>query len=118
LHEQGCEVWAVSSSNEWVIRAGVRQFDIPENRILATKAELEDGIVTGRVIRVPCGPGKVEALHEVAGRDMDAAFGNSRWDKEMLASARHPFAVNPNPDLQATARKRGWIVYFPDGTRR
>jgi phosphoserine phosphatase len=35
LREQGCEIWAVSSSNEWVIRAGMKQFDIPENRILA-----------------------------------------------------------------------------------
>ena len=24
LHEEGCEVWAVSSSNEWVIRAGMK----------------------------------------------------------------------------------------------
>ena len=117
LHEQGCQVWAVSSSNEWVIRVGLRQFDIPENRILATKAELEDGIVTDRVVRVPSGPGKVRALREVAGRGVDAAFGNSRWDKEMLAWARHPFAINPHPDLEATARERGWRIYFPNGTR-
>ena len=49
---------------------------------------------------------------------MDAAFGNSRWDSEMLAMAKHAFAVNPNPDLEATAREQGWTIYFPDGTRR
>lgn len=118
LQQQGCQVWAVSSSNEWVIRAGLRQFDIPEDRILATKAELENGIVTDQVVRVPCGPGKVLALREVAGRDADAAFGNSRWDKEMLASASHPFAINPQADLETTARLRGWRIYFPDGTQR
>src|SRR5271165_5133018 len=30
LHEKGCEIWAVSSSNEWVIRAGMKQSGISE----------------------------------------------------------------------------------------
>src|ERR1700756_894567 len=42
LHEQGCEIWAVSSSNEWVIRAGMKEFGIPYDRILAAKVELEN----------------------------------------------------------------------------
>jgi len=118
LQENGCEVWAVSSSNEWVIRAGMKPFGIPENRILAAQAELEDGIVTGRLVRVPSGQGKPQALREVVGKAVDAAFGNSRWDTEMLAVARHPFVINPNPDLEATARERRWPIYFPDGTAR
>jgi phosphoserine phosphatase len=116
LHEQGCEIWAVSSSNEWVIRAGVKQFDIPENRILAAKVEIENGIVTDRLVRVPSGPGKPEALREVVGKDIEAAFGNSRWDLEMLAIAKHAFAVNPNPDLEAAAQRHRWNIYFPGGT--
>jgi len=115
LHEQGCEIWVVSSSNEWVIRAGMKQFGIPEERILAAKVEVENGIVTDRLVRVPSGPGKPQALREVAGKRMDAAFGNSRWDEDMLAAAVHGFAVNPNPDLEAAARERGWTVYFPEG---
>jgi phosphoserine phosphatase len=118
LMERGCEVWAVSSSNEWVIRAGMKQFGIPEDRILATKPVLENGMVTDRLVRIPAGPGKAQALREIAKKDIDAAFGNSRFDTEMLALARHPFAINPNPDLEATARARGWTVYFPDGTGR
>jgi len=118
LQESGCEVWAVSSSNEWVIRAGMKPFGIPENRILAARAELEDGIVTDRLVQVPSGAGKPEALREVVGKQIDAAFGNSRWDTEMLAVARHPFVINPNPDLEATARERRWPIYFPDGTAR
>jgi phosphoserine phosphatase len=35
----------------------------------------------------------------------------------MLAMAKHSFAVNPNPDLEAVARKFGWQIYFPEGTR-
>lgn len=117
LRQNGCDVWAVSSSNEWVIRAGMKHFGIPENRILAANVELDDGIVTDRLIRVPSGSGKPEALREVVRKDVDAAFGNSRWDTEMLALAKHAFAVNPNPDLESTAREQGWRVYFPEGTR-
>ena len=117
LHEDGCEIWAVSSSNEWVIRAGMKQFGVEADRILAAKVEVDNGVVTDRLVRVPSGPGKPAALREVAGKNIDGAFGNSRWDADMLAFATHGFAVNPNPDLEAAARERGWTVYFPEGTR-
>jgi phosphoserine phosphatase len=117
LHGNGCEIWAVSSSNEWVIRAGMRAFGISDDRILAAKVELENGVVTDRLVRVPSGPGKPKALREVVGKEIDAAFGNSRWDADMLAIAKHAFAVNPNPDLEEAARQSGWTIYFPDGTR-
>ena len=117
LQENGCEVWAVSSSNEWVIRAGMKYFGIPESRILAAKVELDGGTITDRLIRVPSGNGKPEALREVVKREIDVAFGNSRWDTEMLAMAKHAVAVNPNPELEATARERGWQIYFPEGRR-
>ena len=116
LEENGCETWAVSSSNEWVIRAGMKHFGIPESRILAAKVELDRGVATNRLIRVPSGAGKPEALRENVGKEIDAAFGNSRWDAEMLVMAKHAIAVNPNPDLEATARERGWRIYFPQGT--
>jgi phosphoserine phosphatase len=117
LHETGCEVWAVSSSNEWVIRAGMKAFAISDDRILAAKPVIESGIVTDRLVRMPSGPGKAQALREIVRKEVDAAFGNSRWDTEMLAVARHPFAINPGPDLEAISRQRGWTVYFPEGTR-
>ena len=117
LQENGCEVWAVSSSNEWVIRAGMKHFRIPESRILAAKVEVDDGIVTDRLIRVPSGHGKPQALREVVKKEIEAAFGNSRWDTEMLATAKHAFAVNPTPDLESVARAQGWQIYFPEGTR-
>ncbi|MGA9507322.1 MAG: haloacid dehalogenase-like hydrolase [Candidatus Sulfotelmatobacter sp.] len=116
LREAGCEVWAVSSSNEWVIRAGMKYFDIPETHILAAKVERDRGIATDRLIRVPSGSGKPDALREIVKKEIDVAFGNSRWDVEMLAMAKHAVAVNPNPDLEATATERGWQIYFPEGT--
>jgi phosphoserine phosphatase len=114
LQDGGCEVWAVSSTNEWVIRAAMKHVGIPGDRILAAAVEIDNAIVTDRLIRVPSGPGKPKAIHDVIGRRPDAAFGNSRWDAEMLAIAIHAFAVNPNPDLAQLALDRGWKIYFPD----
>jgi phosphoserine phosphatase len=114
LRQLGCDVWAVSSTNEWVIRAGMKFFGIPQDRILAAAVEIENGVVTDRLVRVPTGAGKPAAIRAVIGKEPDAAFGNSRWDTEMLALARHAFAVNPNPDLEKTAQERGWTVYWPD----
>jgi len=117
LTENGCQVWAVSSSNEWVIRAGMKQFGIGEDRILAAKAGTKNGMVTDRLVRLPSGPGKRRALEGAVKKNVDAAFGNSRWDTEMLAMARHPFVINPNADLERIAKQHGWTIYFPDGTR-
>jgi phosphoserine phosphatase len=113
LLEQGCDVWAVSSSNEWIIRAAMRHFGIARDHILATSVEIENMRVTDRLVRVPSGEGKPEAIRDVMRKIPDVAFGNSRWDAEMLEMARHPFAINANPQLEQIARKRGWRLYFP-----
>jgi phosphoserine phosphatase len=118
LRADGCDVWAVSSSNEWVIRAGLKAFGITEDRILATKIVVENGVITDRLVRIPSGPGKPMALREVVSKEIDAAFGNSRWDAEMLAVAKNGFAVNPTSELEAAARQHGWAIYFPEGTRK
>jgi HAD superfamily phosphoserine phosphatase-like hydrolase len=117
LQAQGCDVWAVSSTNEWVIRAAMRHFGIARDHVLAAAVAIDDRKVTDRLVRVPSGDGKPRVIREVVKRDPDAAFGNSRWDIDMLAIARHPFAVNPNADLEETAQQRGWSIYFPDGTQ-
>lgn len=114
LRDTGCDVWAISSSNQWVIRAGMRYFGIPWNRILTAEAVVENGVVMDRLVRIPSGPGKVEAIREVVGKTPECAFGNSIWDREMLAISRHPFAINPSPELKKHALESGWTVYQPD----
>jgi phosphoserine phosphatase len=118
LAGQGCDVWAVSSTNEWVIRAAMRHFGIARDHVLAASVAIDHMRVTDRLLRIPSGDGKPKAIREVVRKDLDAAFGNSRWDADMLAIARHPFAINPNPDLEAMARERGWGLYFPGTTGR
>ena len=118
LQDQGCDVWAVSSTNEWVIRAAMRHFGIPRDHVLAAAVKISKMRITGRLIRIPSGDGKPKALRKAVKKKLDAAFGNSRWDADMLAIARYPFAVNPNPDLEAMARERNWTVYFPEDASR
>jgi len=114
LQGSGCEVWAVSSTNEWVIRAAMKHFGIDERKILAASVKIESGRITDQLVRVPSGEGKPRAIRDVIKKDPHAAFGNSRWDADMLAIARHGFAVNPNPDLESTAQARGWTIYWPE----
>jgi phosphoserine phosphatase len=117
-----CEVWAVSSSNQWIIRSGMRYFGIPENRILSAEVAIESTptgrTITDRLIRVPSGPGKPEAIRATLKSSpenrSDCAFGNAIWDREMLALSKHPYAINPNPDLREIAIANGWTVYQPE----
>jgi phosphoserine phosphatase len=113
LLASGCDVWAVSSSSQWIIRSGMRSFGIAQNRILSAEVAVENGIITDRLVRVPSGPGKAEALRSVLTSPPDCAFGNAIWDLEMLALSKHAFAVNPNPNLKEVATSRGWSVYQP-----
>jgi phosphoserine phosphatase len=114
LQMAGCEIWAVSSTNEWVIRAAMKYFHIREDNVLAASVQIDEGTITDRLVRVPSGPGKPRAIREVIKRVPDAVFGNSRWDADMLEMARTAYAINPNPDLEEMARARGWTVYFPE----
>ena len=113
LADQGCEIWAVSSTNNWVIEAGVRRFGIPSERVIAASVVVENGVATDRLVRVPTDEGKAAAIQEVIRRVPDVVFGNSMHDAAMLELAKHPFAINPNPDLLDFAGERSWPVYQP-----
>jgi len=116
LASQGCDIWAVSSTNNWVVEAGVERFGIAPDRVLAACVHLNDGHVSDRLIRVPTDELKAVAIREVIGKPVDAVFGNSVHDQAMLEIAKYPFCVNPNPDLEQVARERGWPVYWPAGS--
>lgn len=117
LAETGCELWAISSTNEWVVRAGVKRFGIPAENVLAAAVYIENGLATDRLVRVPSGPAKATAIREVIGRQVEAVFGNSIHDLAMLEVTGHAVAVNPNPDLEKIAEKKNWKIYWPEGTR-
>lgn len=117
LRDSGCDLWAISSTNDWVVREAVKRFGISPNRVLAACVHTENGCATDRLIRVPTDERKAEAIHEFLPRTPDAVFGNSMHDFQMLELAGRAFAINPNPDLRKVARERGWIVYQPEKRR-
>jgi phosphoserine phosphatase len=113
LRESGVELWAVSSTNKWVVAEGVREFGIPENRVLAAEAAVKNGVITSELVDVPTGEGKAEALKRVGLAHPDAVFGNSIHDLAMLEIAAHPFAVNPSAGLLEVITSRGWGYFQP-----
>ena len=113
LREAGVELWAVSSTNRWVVAEGVRDFGIPKERILAADVQVKDGIITSELIDVPTDEAKAVALRRVGLPAPDAVFGNSIHDLAMLEIARNPFPVNPSPALLEAAAKRGWGYFRP-----
>lgn len=113
LRANGVELWAVSSTNRWVIAEGVRDFGIPEEHILAAEVRVVHGLITSEIVHVPTGPGKAEALKRVDMAAPDAVFGNSVHDLAMLQLARNPFPVNPSPALLEAAAKKGWGYFRP-----
>jgi len=113
LRKSGVALWAVSSTNRWVVSEGVRDFGIPGDQILAASVQVENGIITSKIVDVPTDEAKATALQRVGLPNPDAVFGNSIHDLAMLEIARHPFPVNPSPALLEAATKRGWGYFRP-----
>jgi phosphoserine phosphatase len=117
LRGKGVDIWAVSSTNNWVIEEGVQRFGIPPERVLAARVEVKNGVVTDVLRDVPTDEGKVAALRSVGVTAPDAVFGNSVHDAAMLAIARRAFPVNPTPELVERCAQEGWPVYYPASVR-
>jgi phosphoserine phosphatase len=117
LQARGTDIWAVSSTNDWVIEEGVRRFDIPADRVLSARVRSDNGIITNTLIDVPTDQGKVDSLARVGVTTPDAVFGNSVHDAAMLAIARRAFPVNPTPALLERSAAESWPVYYPASVR-
>jgi phosphoserine phosphatase len=114
LQARKTDIWAVSSTNNWVIEDGVRRFNIPASRVLAAEVRVRDGRITSELIDTPTGPGKVEALRRVGVTAPDAVFGNSIHDEAMLDIGKRAYPVNPSPALAEIAGRKGWAVFYPE----
>ena len=113
IRRAGIEIWAVSSTNRWVIVEGLRDFGIPKERILAAEVRVKDGIISSEIVDVPTDEAKAAALKRIGLPTPDAVFGNSIHDLAMLEMARCPFPVNPSPALKDVAAKKGWGYFRP-----
>lgn len=113
LQAAGVELWAVSSTNRWVIDEGVRPFGIPAERILAAEVAVKDGLITSELVDVPTDEGKAASLRRVGLSRPDVVFGNSIHDLAMLEIAKLAVPVNPSPALLENAARHGWAYFQP-----
>ncbi len=113
LQAQGVVLWAVSSTNNWLIEDAVEHFGIPATRVLAARVRVTNGLITEELLDVPTDEGKVQSLARVGVDRPGAVFGNSIHDAAMLAIAQHPFVVNPTAALGELAAAKGWPVFQP-----
>jgi len=114
LRKTGVELWAVSSTNKWVVAEGLREFGISEDRVLAAEVRVADGLITSELLDVPTDEGKAATLARFGMPHPDAVFGNSIHDLAMLKIARNAFPVNPSPALIEAAAKHGWGYFRPE----
>jgi putative phosphoserine phosphatase/1-acylglycerol-3-phosphate O-acyltransferase len=86
------------------------------DHVLCTRLETIDDVYTGRVDGPTLwGPGKAAAVRAFADAhgialDRSYAYGNGEEDAEFLSTVGRPRAVNPDPELEATAQEHGWPV--------
>ncbi len=120
--EAGQRVWLVTATPVELAEILARRLGL--TGALGTVAEASDGVYTGRLVGgLLHGEAKaaaVRALAEREGLDLAecSAYSDSINDLPMLSLVGHPNAVNPDPQLRALARERGWPIHdFRKGRR-
>lgn len=82
---------------------------------LGSRAEVVDGLYTGRLARRLLGAEKAVGLGELAEAErvdlaVSTAYSDSHSDLTFLESVGIPVAVNPDRELRRIAEERGWAV--------
>ena len=112
--DAGQRVWLVTATP--VELASIIAQRLGLTGALGTVAEVVDGRYTGRLVgEMMHGPAKAEAvlaLAEREGLDLSrcTAYSDSANDLPMLSLCGTAVAVNPDTELRAAAKARGWTV--------
>ena len=120
--DAGQRVWLVTATPVELANILARRLGL--TGALGTVAESVDGVYTGRLVGgLLHGQAKaaaIQALAEREGLDLarSSAYSDSANDLPMLSLVGYPSAVNPDPELRAAARERGWPMHdFRSGRR-
>jgi len=118
----GQRVWLVTATPVELANILARRLGL--TGALGTVAETVDGEYTGHLVGgLLHGEAKAAAIQALAEREhLDlsrcSAYSDSSNDLPMLLLVGHPNVVNPDADLRAEARRRGWPVHdFRSGRR-
>ena len=112
--DAGQRVWLVTATP--VELASIIAHRLRLTGALGTVAEVVDGAFTGRLVgELMHGESKAEAVRALAEREgLDlsrcTAYSDSTNDLPMLTLVGTAVAVNPDSELRAVARSRGWQV--------
>lgn len=116
----GHKVVVVSASPEEIVKPLCRYLGIDE--VIATRSEIdEEDRYTGNIELYAYGPGKAEAMREMADAevislDESFAYSDSVTDLPMLEAVGHPVVVNPDAELAEVAAERGWEIRHFEST--
>ena len=112
--DAGQRVWLVTATPVELARIIARRLGL--TGALGTVAEVRDGRYTGRLVgELMHGEAKAEAVRALAEREgLDlsrcTAYSDSANDLPMLGLVGTAVAVNPDTELRAVARARGWQI--------
>jgi len=112
--DAGQRVWLVTATPVELARIIAKRLGL--TGALGTVAEVENGLYTGRLVGEPLhGPSKAEAVKALAEREgLDlarcTAYSDSANDIPMLSTVGTAVAINPDTQLRAEAKERGWEV--------
>jgi HAD superfamily hydrolase (TIGR01490 family) len=112
--DAGQRVWLVTATPVELARIIAHRLGL--TGALGTVAEVVDGAYTGRLVgELMHGEAKAEAVRALAAReglDLErcTAYSDSANDLPMLTLTGTALAVNPDTELRAVARSRGWTI--------
>lgn len=106
-------VYIVSAALQEIVDALAA--DLGFDGAIGTITEVAGGVYTGRPIRSCHAAAKADAVRALAteaGLELEAstAYSDSYTDLPFLEAVGHPVAVNPDRELLAIARARGWPI--------
>ena len=112
---------AAHAERTYIVSAALQEIvgglaqDLGFDGAVGSRAEVVDGVYTGRLERRLFGPAKADALKELAVAEQldlssSTAYSDSHTDLAFLEAVGHPVAVNPDRELRKIAAVRGWPV--------
>lgn len=110
--QQGHTILGITATSDFITVPIFKAFGIDD--VLATNAEIKDGVYTGKVTGIPCyQQGKLKRLELwLKERNIEEswAYSDSYNDRFLLEYATHAIAVTPDERLQALAEQKGWEI--------
>ncbi len=111
--DRGEPVFIATAALEEIAETIARELGL--DGAIASRAEVREGVYTGRLERRLDGVAKAEAVEELSrANEIDlsesTAYSDSHSDLPFLEAVGHPVAVNPDRELRRVAVERGWPV--------